>query len=221
MASKRDKSQKSNARTARGRQRKDALVPAPPPRVGLPDDYMEALSEIKDRIQQERLRVVLSANAAMVQLYWDIGNAILARQSAEGWGSKVIDRLSADLRASFPDMRGLSPRNLKYMRAFAAAWPDRTIVQRIVAQLPWRHNIALLGLLNDQKTRLRYAEEALRQGWSQPILCVQIDRQACERQGKAITNFPAGRFRHGGAGPQRPVSLRLSRHRRSPPGTRG
>lgn len=67
----------------------------------------------------------MAANASMVLLYWDIGQLILNRQKEEGWGAKVIDRLSADLREAFPEMHGLSPRNLKYMRAFALAWPYR------------------------------------------------------------------------------------------------
>ena len=80
------------------------------------------LGDIKRRIQRERIRAVMAANSAMVMLYWDIGRLILNRQRREGWGARVIDRLSADLRAAYRDMRGLSPRNLKYMRAFAAAW---------------------------------------------------------------------------------------------------
>jgi predicted nuclease of restriction endonuclease-like (RecB) superfamily len=80
-----------------------------------------------------------------VQLYWEIGNAILTRQQNEGWGTKVIDRMSYDLKTAFPDMRGFSPRNLKYMRKFSEAWPDKEIVQRTVAQIPWRSNITLLG----------------------------------------------------------------------------
>ena len=116
---------------------------------------------------------------------------ILDPQERAGWGAKVIDRLSTDLRAATPDMQGLSPRNLKYMRAFAAAWPDREIVQRAVAQLPWRQNIALLERLDDEQTRLWYAEQTLRHGWSQPILCLQIDGRAHERHGKALTNFKA------------------------------
>ena len=62
----------------------------------------------------------------------------------EGWGAKVIDRLSSDLTKEFPDMKGFSPRNLKYMRSFAAAWTDPSIVQAPLAQLSWYHNIALL-----------------------------------------------------------------------------
>ncbi|NCO95942.1 MAG: DUF1016 domain-containing protein [Armatimonadetes bacterium] len=191
MAGKRNIGTTTGERLARGRTREKARFPAVPPLAGLPGGYAELLSEIKGRIGEARLRTVLAANAAMVLLYWDIGKTILDRQSAEGWGARVIDRLSADLRAAFPDMKGLSPRNLKYMRAFAAAWPDPAIVQRVVAQLPWRQNIALLERLNDEKTRLWYAGEALRHGWSQPILCMQIERRVHSRQGKAITNFPA------------------------------
>lgn len=94
--------------------------------------------------------MVLAANEALVLLYWDVGRAILERQQRAGWGARVIDRLSHDLRAAFPEMRGLSARNLKYMRAFAAAWPDRSIVQQVAAQIPWSHNVVLLN----KETRL-------------------------------------------------------------------
>ena len=66
---------------------------------------------------------------------WDIGRMILERQKAEGWGAKVIDRLSRDLQNAFPGQQGFSPRNLKYVRAFAEAWPETLIVQQPVAQL--------------------------------------------------------------------------------------
>jgi predicted nuclease of restriction endonuclease-like (RecB) superfamily len=157
----------------------------------MPHDYALMLEELKTRIQEERLRVVLSANAAMVLLYWDIGRVILDRQQREGWGAKVIDRLSADLRQAFPDMRGLSPRNLKYMRAFASAWPERQIVQEGLAQITWYHNIALLERLGDSQTRLWYAQKTIANGWSHNILIMQIENAAHEREGKAITNFPA------------------------------
>ena len=155
----------------------------------MPADYAAALVEIKRRIQEERLRVVLTANAAMVLLYWDLGRMILERQDRAGWGAKVIDRLAADLREAFPDMKGFSPRNLKYMRALAAAWPERAIVQEALAQIPWYHHIALLEKLDDPAERLWYARQAMEQGWSHNILVLQIQGRAHERQGKAITNF--------------------------------
>lgn len=173
-----------------GRTRPGAAFPVPPPATDLPHDYAQVLADLKRRIARERLRVVLSANAAMVVLYWDIGRTILDRQIQEGWGARVIDRLAADLRKAFPDMHGFSPRNLKYMRAFAAAWPDRAIVQRVVAQIPWRSNIALLDKLRSSSIRLWYAEQIIKYGWSQPILCMQIDSRLHERQGRAVSNFP-------------------------------
>lgn len=191
MKSKSKLTRKTSDRLARGRQREEALFPVPPARATLPADYVETLGKIKRRIQATRLRAVLAASSAMTLLYWDIGQLILDRQGRAGWGAKVIDRLAADLREAFPEMRGFSPRNLKYMRAFAQAWPDRSIVQGIIAQLPWAHNIALLEKLEDDKTRLWYANMAVQDGWSQPILCLQIDRRAHARQGKAVTNFPA------------------------------
>ena len=131
----------------------------------------------------------MSANVAMVLMYWDIGQSIRQRQQQEGWGTKVIDRLSHDLKTAFPDMTGFSPRNLKYMRKFADAWPDRTIVQRTVAQLPWRSNLTLLDKLSDPPTRLWYAEKALELGMGKDMLAIQIETRLHERQGKAINNF--------------------------------
>src|SRR3990172_9003411 len=141
-------------RLALGRQREEARLPAAPAKADLPRDYPDALGAITRRIHEERLRVVLAANSAMVLLYWDIGGMILERQDRAGWGAKVIDRLAADLREAFPEMRGFSPRNLKYMRAFAAAWPEREIVQRTVAQLSWRQNIALIEKLANSDDRV-------------------------------------------------------------------
>jgi predicted nuclease of restriction endonuclease-like (RecB) superfamily len=178
-------------RRVRGRARDGAAFPAAPLRASLSGGYAEMLREIKRRIREERLRIVLSANTAMVLLYWDIGQTILKRQERAGWGAKVIDRLAADLHEAYPDMKGLSPRNLKYMRAFAAAWGDRTIVQEALAQLPWHHNIALLEKLGTSEERLWYAREARSHGWSQNMLVLQIQARARKRQGNALNNFAA------------------------------
>lgn len=179
------------ARRSRGRVREGACLPVPPPRAELPVGYDEVLLEIKGRIQQERLRTVMAANSAMVLLYWDVGRLILARQEREGWGAKVIDRLAADLREAYPEMRGLSPRNLKYMRAFASVWPDRAIVQEALARIPWSHQIALLEKLSSAEERLWYARQSAAAGWSHSILRLQIESRAHLRHGQALTNFQA------------------------------
>ena len=103
--------------------------------AALPADYAPLLAEIKARVQSARTRAGLAANRELLALYWDIGRLILDRQRKEGWGTKVIDRLSVDLQREFPGQGGFSPRNLNYMRAFAEAWPETVFVQRPVAQL--------------------------------------------------------------------------------------
>jgi predicted nuclease of restriction endonuclease-like (RecB) superfamily len=111
--------------------------PAKPakPAAALPSDYAPLLADIKARVQTARIKAGLAANRELLALYWDIGRLILDRQKCEGWGAKVIDRLSADLQREFPGQQGFSPRNLKYMRAFAGAWPETVIVQQAGAQL--------------------------------------------------------------------------------------
>jgi predicted nuclease of restriction endonuclease-like (RecB) superfamily len=176
-------------RHSRGRKKPQASFPVAGKRVDLPMNYQSTLADLKQRIANERLRVTLSANAAMILLYWDIGQTILTRQDQQGWGAKIIDRLSEDLKEAFPEMNGFSPRNLKYMRTFAQKWPEREIVQRTVAQIPWRSNLALLHKLNNSDTRLWYAEKTIENGWSKDILAMQIESRLHERQGKAPNNF--------------------------------
>jgi predicted nuclease of restriction endonuclease-like (RecB) superfamily len=157
----------------------------------LPSDYARVLKNIKVRVQRERLQVVLAANAAMVQLYWDIGNMILGRQNEAGWGAKIIDRLSADLRDAYPEMQGFSPRNLLFMRSFAATYPDPQIVKQLVSQLPWGHIVRLMQRVKDGDARQWYMREAIRHGWSRSVLEVQIDGNAHRRTGRTQNNFEA------------------------------
>jgi predicted nuclease of restriction endonuclease-like (RecB) superfamily len=163
--------------------------PTPPTRAAVPDWYPDLLDAVANCVQTGRQRAVSAANQELVSTYWAVGAEILARQDAEGWGTRVIDRLSADLRERFPGTSGFSPRSLKYMRAFTAAWPDFAIVQRSVAQLPWRHNVALLDKLDTAEMRLWYAEAAIEQGWSRDVLVHHIEGRFHERAGRAITNF--------------------------------
>ena len=154
-----------------------------------PDGYTDWVLELKARIHTAQQRAALAVNQELVLLYWQIGQDILARQSDEGWGAKVIDRLAHDLRNDFPEIKGFSPRNLKYMRAFAEAWPDLEFVQEVLAQLPWYHQIALLDKLPGPETRRWYAAKAIEHGWSRNILVMQIESRLLERSGKAETNF--------------------------------
>jgi predicted nuclease of restriction endonuclease-like (RecB) superfamily len=154
-----------------------------------PTGYADWLAELKQRIHAAQQRATLAVNRELVLLYWQIGQDILVRQASQGWGSKVVDRLARDLRNAFPDMKGFSPRNLKYMRAFAEAWPDGEFVQAALAQLPWYHQLALLDKLQTAEERQWYAAQALENGWSRNVLVMQIESGLRQRTGAAITNF--------------------------------
>lgn len=151
--------------------------------------YKALLADLKRRIQEAQVRAGLAVNRELVLLYWSIGREILVRQEREGWGAKVIDSLSRDLHHSFPEMKGLSPRNLKYMRALAEAWPEESIVQQAAAQIPWFHNCTLLDKVKDPLERLWYTQQTITNGWSRNVLTLQIESGLYRRQGKAISNF--------------------------------
>jgi predicted nuclease of restriction endonuclease-like (RecB) superfamily len=108
------------------------------------EGYAELLDRLKARVESARVRASLAVNRELVLLDWSIGRDILDRQARLGWGAKVVDRLASDLRRAFPEMKGFSPRNLKYMRAFAAGWPDEQIMQQAAAQIPRFHNCVLV-----------------------------------------------------------------------------
>ena len=171
----------------------------------LPDNYINILARLKEQIQKARMKAALSANTVLLHLYWDIGSSIIEMQQAEGWGAKVIDRLSSDLRADFPDFKGLSVRNLKYMVRFAKTFPtfgqqaaaqmeknkntDFIIGQQAAAQLPWGHLQVLMDKISDADELVFYTHKCVENSWTRAILVEQIKSDLYNRQGKAITNF--------------------------------
>lgn len=153
------------------------------------ENYFALLEGLKQRIRSAQIRAALAVNRELIHLYWQIGREILQRQQAEGWGSKVIERLAQDLKREFPQVKGLSRTNLMYMRAFAEAYPDEQIVLQSVGQIPWGHNQSLLNKLENREERLWYAQKAMENSWSRNILDMQIDTHLFQRQGGAVTNF--------------------------------
>ncbi|NEU77234.1 DUF1016 domain-containing protein [Hassallia byssoidea VB512170] len=144
--------------------------------------------ELKTRISHAQIRAAVAVNKELVLLYWQIGRDILQRQQ-QGWGAKVINRIATDLQQAFPEIKGFSLRNLKYMRAFAQAYPDEQFVQQLVAQIPWGHNVRILDTVKDSVEREWYIKQTIQHGWSRNVLVHQIESQLYHRQGKAITNF--------------------------------
>jgi predicted nuclease of restriction endonuclease-like (RecB) superfamily len=162
-----------------------------PSLITRPVGYDEFLQDLKQRIRTAQIKAVFAVNRELILLYWQVGREILKRQSAAGWGAKVVEHLAADLHREFPGMTGFSRTNLLYMRAFAEAWPDEQIVQQVVGQIPWGHNVRLLDLVKTATEREWYIHRAVEHGWSRNVLVHQIESGLYRRQGKAQTNFRA------------------------------
>ena len=152
-------------------------------------EYNKFLNNLKERVASSRYKAALSVNKELILLYHHIGMQILDAQSKQGWGAKVIDQLSKDLASEFPEMKGFSVRNLKYMRKFAEEYPDSQFVQEVLAQLTWYHNVTLLDKISDKQIRLFYVKHAIENGWSRNIMVMQMELSLHKRQGQAITNF--------------------------------
>ena len=153
--------------------------------------YSETLKSLKEKIKAAQLRATIAVNTELILLYWEIGRTILEKQDAEGWGSKIIEKLSKDLKSDFPEMKGFSVRNLKYMRKFAESYPNFELVQQLVALLPWGHNVFLLDKTKTEEERLWYAQKAIEFGWSRNVMVHQIESGLYHRQAVAekVTNF--------------------------------
>ena len=172
-----------------GKERNGVLLPVAPEISEMDASYPDFITRLIDGIREQRIAITMNANAGMIGLYWFVGSEILKKQKEEGWGAKVVDRISHDIRAAFPDMSGFSPRNIKYMRKFALEWPDFEMVQRTVAQIPWRTNILLLEKLDSVEERLWYAGKTIENGWSSSVLSMQIESNLIGRSGNAVSNF--------------------------------
>jgi len=152
-------------------------------------EYSKLLQDLKDKVSSSRYRAVRAANNEVIFLYHYIGTEILKRQKEHGWGAKIIDQLSHDLSSEFPEMKGFSQRNLKYMRRFAKDFSDFQFVQQAAAQLPWFHLVTIMDKVKDPDERVFYITETIGCGWARSVLTVQIETDLYNRQGKAITNF--------------------------------
>jgi len=153
--------------------------------------YRSIFKELETKIRGARSRAVISVNKELVLLYWEIGSTILVHQTQKGWGAKIIDTLAKDLKKSFPNMKGFSSRNLKYMRQFAATYEDSVFVQEVLAQLSWYHNITLIQKVTNRDIREWYIAKTIEKGWSHSVMVHQIESDLYRRTDKEkITNFP-------------------------------
>ena len=164
-------------------------------------EYRAWLGDLKTRYRQVQLKAAVAVNTAMLQFYWELGADIVVKQKQFAWGSGFVSQLSADLMREFPEVRGFSVRNLKYIRQWHEYWVDAApigqqpvapLAQQPVSQIlsiPWGHNLAILAKCKQHDEALYYAQATQTYGWSRSVLVHQIESGLWQREGKAITNF--------------------------------
>ena len=151
-------------------------------------EYISIVENIKHEITAAQYRAAVHVNADLLLLYHSIGCIINDHKS---WGNKFIDNLATDIKMSFPESKGYSVRNLKYMAKFAEAYPDREFVQQVVAQIPWGHNIIPMDKVSNPDERVWYIQKAIENSWSRNVLVHQIESGLYKRQVSAekVSNF--------------------------------
>ncbi len=155
-------------------------------------EYLTFISNIKQQVQKAQIKAAVSVNKAMLQLYWSMGNKIFEKQKESKWGEGFLIQLSHDLNCEFPKMKGFSVRNLKYIRQWYTFWDKATpIGQQLVAQIPWGHNLLILGKIKNIIEAEFYVKQVIKNNWSRSVLAHQIEGELYLRKGKAVTNFEA------------------------------
>ena len=149
----------------------------------LDKSFQEITSSIKNAITNTQLEIMTDANKKLANLYFNIGKTLEENSS---WGNKFIDNVAMELKMSFPNLKGFSVRNLKYMKSFYNEYKDDEEFVQLVAQLPWKHNITLMQKVKDKEIRKWYMGKCLEEGWSDNVLVYQIDTDLYNRQVKAI-----------------------------------
>ncbi|MEE1046884.1 MAG: PDDEXK nuclease domain-containing protein [Clostridia bacterium] len=150
--------------------------------------YLSIIETIKSEIESARFRATISVNSELTMLYYNIGSIINENKS---WGNKFIENLAKDIKLEYPNSKGYSVRNLKYMAKFAAEYTDKGFVQTLSAQIPWSHNCLIMDKVKTQEKRKWYIEKTIENGWSHSVLTHQIESGLYERQAIAekISNF--------------------------------
>ena len=148
--------------------------------------FINIVNEIKNEIKTTQIKVAIEANKNLINLYFKIGKILNDNYK---YGNKFIDDVSRELKLEFPNIEGFSVRNLKYMKKFYLEYKEDELVQRTVAQLPWRHNIVLMSKIKDNKIRKLYAEATIKNGWSKDMLVIQIENNYHLRIGNSSNNF--------------------------------
>jgi len=167
--------------------------------------YYSWLKELKHKVRLVQIKAAVKVNSELLQFYWELGQDIADKQRNAKWGDGFLKQLSIDLSSEFPDMKGFSLSNLKYIKQWylfysqeigksQQAVGQKPIAKQAVSQLvqiPWGHNIAIISKCKNLDEALFYIQKTIQNNWSRSVLTHHIESDLFKREGKAITNFKA------------------------------
>ncbi|MFZ4796281.1 MAG: PDDEXK nuclease domain-containing protein [Bacteroidia bacterium] len=156
----------------------------------LDNTYKTWLKSLKQKIQTSQLRVAISVNSQLMELYWYLAKSIVIKQQETNWGDAVLEQLALDLALSFPNIKGFSRRNLYAMRQWYLFYcVQNEFVPQAVAQIPWGHNRLIISKTKDLEEAMFYSVETILNGWSREQLEINIRNNYYLSKGKSVTNF--------------------------------
>jgi len=154
----------------------------------LDKEYISFLQEIKSKIKTAQIKAAVKVNEELLRLYWDIAKIIVEKQKESKWGDGIIEKISSDLKKEFPNMKGFSVRNLKYMKQWYLFWQNGQQAVAQIFQIPWGHNIVIITKCKNTQEALFYVKKTIENGYSRAVLVHQIESGLYHRSG-AINNF--------------------------------
>lgn len=172
----------------------------------LSQDYKIWIRDLKSRFRKAQIKAAVIVNSSLLEFYWELGADIVDRQKTAKWGSGFLKQLSADLMKEFPDVKGFSYENIRYLRRWyqfynqqdakmgTSCSPNSKQVvlqlnKELLFQIPWGQNLVIISKCSSIEEALFYVNQTIENGWSRAVLTHQIESNLFERQGKAVTNF--------------------------------
>ena len=176
-------------------------------------EYKKLLSELKEKVRSSQLKAAIKVNYELLDLYWTLGEYIVKNQEQHSWGDAFIKSLAKDLQKEFPDMKGFSETNIKYIRRWYSFYikglqgvaeienndrnskglqPVAQFDERVInhiKQIPWGHNQRIINKCKTIDEAIYYVDKTIENGWSRNVLVHQIESGLYGREGKSITNF--------------------------------
>ena len=152
----------------------------------LENDFKKIIVSIKEEIVNTQIKIAMQSNRSLIQLYFKIGKILYDNYK---YGNKFIDQIAQELKLEYPNSTGYSVRNLKYMKKIYIEYKDDELMQQLVAQVPWGHNVVLLDKVKGNENRKIYLQGIIKNGWGRSMLVHQIELNYHLRIGKSNNNF--------------------------------